>query len=215
VAIHYNVKRADKGLDIASMNGEFPAADTTGLAPLVREMLARLGEDPERPGLVDTPERVARAMMFLTQGYQTRIEDIVNHAIFEEKYDEMVIVKDIQLYSLCEHHLLPFFGVAHVAYVPNGYVIGLSKLPRIVDMFARRLQLQERLTVQVAECLKEVLQPKGVGVVLDAQHMCMSMRGVEKQHSHTVTSAMLGSFRENARTRQEFLNLIGMTGTTT
>ena len=187
---------------------ELPALDGLALEPLVREMLARLGEDPAREGLRETPQRVARALLYLTNGYQGRVEDLVKNAIFEEKYDEMVIVKEIQFYSLCEHHLLPFFGKAHVAYIPDGRVIGLSKIPRIVDLFARRLQLQERLTVQVAECLHAVLGPKGVGVVIDAQHMCMAMRGVENEHAHAVTSAMLGSFRTNQRTREEFLNLI-------
>lgn len=180
------------------------------IEPLVREILTRIGEDPDRQGLLQTPERVARALAFLTRGYRQQLDDVVNEAVFDEKYDEMVIVKDIHFYSLCEHHLLPFFGVAHVAYVPDGRVIGLSKIPRIVDLFARRLQLQERLTVQIAGALQDILRPEGVGVVIDAQHMCMSMRGVEKQHARAVTSDMLGSFRTNHRTRTEFLTLIGM-----
>jgi len=183
--------------------------DGLGLEPLVREILVRLGEEPGRPGLIETPRRVSTGLAFLTQGYRQRIEDIVRNAVFEQKYDEMVIVKDIDFYSLCEHHLLPFFGHAHVAYLPDGRLIGLSKIPRIVDMYSRRLQLQERLTVQIAECIERTLRPKGVGVVIDAQHMCLSMRGVEKQHARTVTSAMLGSFRTDTRTRAEFLALIG------
>ena len=188
------------------VDGDDEAPD---IEPLVRELLARLGEQPDRQGLVQTPERVARALAFLTGGYRRSLEEVVNQAVFDEKYDEMVIVKDIHFYSLCEHHLLPFFGVAHVAYVPDGRVIGLSKIPRLVDLYARRLQLQERLTVQIAEALRTILRPKGVGVVIDAQHMCMSMRGVEKQHACAVTSAMLGIFRSNPRTRSEFLALIG------
>lgn len=187
--------------------------DDLELEPLVRDLLVRIGEKPGRQGLLATPQRVSRALAFLTRGYRQRIEDIVKHAVFKEKYDEMVIVKDIDFYSLCEHHLLPFFGHAHVAYLPDGRLIGLSKIPRIVDMYSRRLQLQERLTVQIAECLERTLRPKGVGVVIDAQHMCLSMRGVEKQHARTVTSAMLGSFRTDTRTRAEFLALIGMSAT--
>ena len=184
--------------------------ESLGIEPLVREILTRIGEDPARQGLIETPERVSRALAFLTQGYRQRIEDIVKNAVFAQKYDEMVIVKDINFYSLCEHHLLPFFGHAHVAYLPDGRLIGLSKIPRIVDMFARRLQLQERMTVQIAECIQKILRPKGVGVVIEAEHMCITMRGVEKQHSRAVTSAMLGSFRTKTRTRAEFLALIGM-----
>lgn len=184
--------------------------ESLGIEQLVREILTRIGEDPARQGLIETPERVSRALAFLTQGYRQRIEDIVKNAVFAQKYDEMVIVKDINFYSLCEHHLLPFFGHAHVAYLPDGRLIGLSKIPRIVDMFARRLQLQERMTVQIAECIQKILRPKGVGVVIEAEHMCITMRGVEKQHSRAVTSAMLGSFRTKTRTRAEFLALIGM-----
>jgi len=181
-----------------------------GLEPLVREILLRVGEDPERGGLLKTPLRVSRALEFLTQGYRQNIEEVINNAVFEEEYDEMVIVKNIRFYSLCEHHLLPFFGEAHVAYLPDGRLLGLSKIPRIVDVFARRLQIQERLTVQIAQCIHDVLKPKGVAVVLDAEHMCMTMRGVEKQHSRAVTSSMLGAFLTSTRTREEFLNLIGM-----
>jgi GTP cyclohydrolase IA len=178
------------------------------IADLMQKLLLKIGEDPERPGLVRTPQRADKALRFLTSGYETNIESIVNGALFEEKCDEMVVVKDIEFYSMCEHHLLPFFGTMHVAYLPNNKVIGLSKIPRIVDMFARRLQLQERLTHEVAETLQEVLRPKGVGVICEARHFCMMMRGVEKQHSGTITSAMLGGFRERNETRHEFLSLV-------
>lgn len=167
-----------------------------------------LGEDPSREGLVKTPERVARSMEYLTSGYRTNVEDIVNGALFSVDYSEMVTVRDIDFYSLCEHHLLPFFGKCHVAYIPNGRVIGLSKIPRLVDMFARRLQLQERMTNQIAETILEQVQPLGVAVVCEGTHLCMAMRGVEKQQSTTVTSAMLGVFRDDARTRTEFLKLL-------
>jgi GTP cyclohydrolase I len=178
------------------------------IAPFVAGMLDAIGEDPTRDGLLKTPERVEKAMRFLTSGYQFDIQKIVNNAVFEVKYDEMVIVKDIEFFSMCEHHMLPFYGKMHVAYLAKDKVIGLSKLPRIVDAFARRLQIQERLTQQVAQCIEEVLDPLGVGVVAEAQHFCMMMRGVEKQHSGTVTSAMLGAFRTNKETRDEFLSLI-------
>ena len=176
-------------------------------AALVREQLAIIGEDPARDGLLKTPERVARAMGFLTQGYAMTLEDAVGDALFEEDHENMVMVRDIELYSMCEHHLLPFFGKAHVAYIPRKRIVGLSKLPRIVDMFARRLQVQERLTEQVAKAIEEVLEPLGVGVVIEAYHMCMMMRGVEKQNSRTITSALRGVFREDAKTRDEFLRL--------
>lgn len=176
----------------------------------VKTLLEEIGEDPGREGLLRTPHRVAKAYEFLTQGYTKDIQKIVNGAIFEEKYDEMVIVKDIDFYSMCEHHLLPFYGKIHIAYVPNGKIIGLSKLPRIVDVFARRLQIQERLTQEIADTLDEILQPKGVAVVAEGYHMCMMMRGVEKQNSLTTTSAVHGLFQEDARTRTEFLNLINM-----
>jgi GTP cyclohydrolase IA len=185
-----------------------PQGNEESIADLMQKILLKIGEDPERPGLVRTPQRADKALRFLTSGYETDIQSIVNGALFEEKCDEMVVVKDIEFYSMCEHHLLPFFGTMHVAYLPNNRLIGLSKIPRIVDMFARRLQLQERLTHQVAETLNEVLRPKGVGVICEARHFCMMMRGVEKQHSGTVTSAMLGGFRERKETRDEFLSLV-------
>jgi GTP cyclohydrolase I len=178
------------------------------IAARMREILEQLGEDPSREGLVRTPERAEKALKFLTSGYQTNIDDIVNGALFKVKYDEMVIVKDIEFFSMCEHHILPFYGKIHVAYLPTDRVIGLSKIPRIVDMFARRLQVQERLTQEIAETLQHVLDPKGVGVICEARHFCMMMRGVEKQHSGTVTSAMLGAFRNQKETRDEFLSLV-------
>jgi GTP cyclohydrolase I len=187
---------------------ESPPGDDGRIAALMTEVLSCLGEDPSRNGLVRTPQRAEKALRFLTSGYTTNLEEIVNEALFDVEYDEMVIVKDIEFFSLCEHHMLPFYGKAHVAYLPSGKVIGLSKIPRIVDMFARRLQVQERLTQEIAETIVDVLQPKGVGVILEARHFCMMMRGVEKQHSGTVTSAMLGAFRENKETRSEFLSLV-------
>jgi len=177
-------------------------------APLIEGVIEALGEDPKRDGLLRTPERVEKALRFLTSGYTTDIKKIVNDAVFAVKYDEMVIVKDIEFFSLCEHHMLPFYGKVHIAYIARDHVIGLSKLPRIVDAFARRLQIQERMTQQIAECIQETLDPQGVAVVAEAQHFCMMMRGVEKQHSGTVTSAMLGAFRKNKETRDEFLSLI-------
>jgi len=183
-------------------------SDETSLAPHVRAILEGLGEDPDREGLQKTPERVERALRFLTQGYATDICALLNGALFTVSYDEMVIIKDIDLYSMCEHHLLPFFGKAHVAYIPNGKVVGLSKVPRLVDAYARRLQVQERLTVQIAEAIQEWVQPRGVGVVVEAVHFCMQMRGVQKQNSQTVTSCMLGDLREQISTREEFLGLI-------
>jgi GTP cyclohydrolase I len=174
---------------------------------IVTRLLEALGEDPDREGLDRTPERVWNSLSYLTDGYGQEVAGVIGDAIFEEQYDEMVVVRDIELYSLCEHHLLPFFGRAHVAYVPDGRIVGLSKLPRVVDLFSRRLQVQERLTTQIADALAEVLQPKGVGVVIEASHLCMMMRGVQKQNSATVTSAMRGIFKTDPRTRSEFLDL--------
>jgi GTP cyclohydrolase I len=185
-----------------------PSRQESSLAGLVAEMLPLLGEDPDREGLQRTPARVAKALEFLTSGYRADIPKIVNEALYTVKYDEMVIVKDIEFFSLCEHHLLPFFGKMHVAYLPQDRVIGLSKLPRIVDAYARRLQIQERLTQQVAQTIQDAIDPVGVGVICEARHLCMMMRGVEKQHSGAVTSAMLGSFRTCKETRDEFLALV-------
>lgn len=175
---------------------------------LLRRLIEELGEDPEREGLVRTPHRVWESLAFLTDGYNRDVMEVVGEALFEELYDEMVTVRDIEFYSLCEHHMLPFFGRCHVAYIPNGRIVGLSKLPRIVDLFSHRLQVQERLTTQIAQALQEVLQPRGVGVVIEASHLCMMMRGVEKQNSRTTTSAMRGIFKTDSRTRSEFLDLI-------
>jgi GTP cyclohydrolase IA len=184
------------------------ALQTATFEELVREMLARIGEDPEREGLVATPGRVQRAWEFLSRGYSQSTESLLNNALFTVEYNEMVIVKDIEMFSMCEHHLLPFFGKVHVAYIPNGKVIGLSKIPRLVDMFARRLQVQERLTTDIADAIVEAIKPQGVGVVIEARHLCMMMRGVEKQHSSAVTSAMRGVFLETKSTREEFLSLL-------
>jgi GTP cyclohydrolase I len=185
-----------------------PRAGDESIALLVEEMLGRLGEDPKRDGLLRTPERVDKALRFLTSGYQMKVEKILNGALYEVKYDEMVVVRDIEFFSLCEHHMLPFYGKMHVAYLPQKRVIGLSKIPRIVDMFARRLQIQERLTQQVAQTIQEAIKPLGVGVICEARHFCMMMRGVEKQHSGAMTSAMLGAFRDRKDTRDEFLSLV-------
>ncbi len=181
---------------------------SASLEELVREMIVRLGEDPTREGLVRTPDRVQRAWQYLTRGYNEEPEEMLKNALFSVNYDEMVIVKDVEMFSLCEHHMLPFFGKVHVAYIPNGKVIGLSKIPRLIEMFSRRLQIQERLTTQIAETIQNIIEPQGVGVVIEARHLCMMMRGVEKQHSATVTSSMLGCFREEQETRTEFLALI-------
>lgn len=178
------------------------------LEELTQETLSLLGEDPQREGLLRTPKRVAQSLKYLTKGYRQDIKKVLNDAIFEEPYDEMVVVKDIEIFSLCEHHLLPFYGKAHVAYIPKGRIIGLSKIPRVVEVFAKRLQVQERLTMQIANCLMDALKPCGVGVVIEALHLCMAMRGVEKSQAYTVTSTMLGSFRTVDRARQEFLSLI-------
>jgi len=184
-----------------------PASEAT-TQELLRELLLRLGEDPDRDGLARTPERMQKSLEFLTRGYQQDADKVLQGALFDVTYDEMVIVKDIEMFSLCEHHMLPFFGKVHVAYIPNGKVLGLSKIPRLVDIFARRLQVQERLTVQIAETIQNAIQPQGVGVVVEARHLCVMMRGVEKQHSSAVTSHMLGSFRTLQNTRDEFLALI-------
>ena len=190
-----------------------PAIDFDESAPikeherLVRRQLELIGEDPDRDGLIRTPGRVAASLEWLTRGYETDIADVIGDALFEETHESMVMVRDIELYSLCEHHMLPFFGKAHIAYIPNGRIVGLSKLPRVVDVFARRLQVQERLTEQIAQALSDVLQPRGVGVVIEAQHLCMMMRGVQKQNSSTITSAMRGEFRDDQKTRDEFLRL--------
>lgn len=190
-----------------------PTVETTTLTSatfenLVREILVRLGEDPAREGLIRTPERVHHAFEFLTKGYQQDPDTMLKNALFTVSYDEMVIVKDVEVFSLCEHHMLPFFGKVHVAYIPNGKVIGLSKIPRLIEIFSRRLQIQERLTTQIAETIQKAIQPQGVGVVIEARHLCMMMRGVEKQHSSAVTSSMLGCFRDEQETRTEFLSLI-------
>jgi GTP cyclohydrolase IA len=182
--------------------------DEPNLAPLVKQMLSLLVDDSQREGLEKTPERVDKALKFLTSGYKADIQKLVNGALYEVKYDEMVIVRDIEFFSMCEHHLLPFFGKMHVAYLPKSKVIGLSKIPRIVDAFARRLQIQERLTQEVAQTIQEIIDPVGVGVICEARHFCMMMRGVEKQHSGAMTSAMLGAFRDRKKTRDEFLSLV-------
>ena len=187
---------------------EQSALELASTQDLLRELLVRLGEDPDRDGLLKTPERMQQALEYLTKGHRENPETVLNGALFTVNYDEMVIVKDIEMFSLCEHHLLPFFGKVHVAYIPHGKVVGLSKIPRLVDMFARRLQVQERLTVQIAETIQKAIQPQGVGVVIEARHLCVMMRGVEKQHSSAVTSHMLGSFRTSEKTREEFLALI-------
>jgi GTP cyclohydrolase I len=186
--------------------------DAVSTRDLYREMLTRIGEDPTRDGLLRTPERMEKSMAFLTRGYKMDVTEVLHDALFDVDYDEMVIVKDVEFFSMCEHHLLPFFGKAHIAYVPNGKVIGLSKIPRLVDVFARRLQVQERLTRQVGEAITEAINPQGVAVILEAQHLCMMMRGVEKQHSSTVTSAMLGVFKTQLQTRNEFLSLVRRNG---
>jgi GTP cyclohydrolase I len=181
------------------------------IAPLIEDLLGRLGEDPKRDGLLRTPHRVEQSMRFLTSGYEMNVETILNGALYDVKYDEMVVVKDIEFFSMCEHHMLPFYGKMHVAYLPQKKVIGLSKIPRLVDMFARRLQIQERLTQEVAQTLQEAVRPLGVGVICEARHFCMMMRGVEKQHSSAMTSAMLGAFRDRKDTRDEFLALVNKT----
>jgi len=191
---------------------EPPTAASLTTQELYRELLLRLGEDPTRDGLLDTPERMEKSMAFLTRGYTMDATAVIQDALFDVDYDEMVIVKDIEFYSLCEHHLLPFFGKAHVAYLPKGKVIGLSKIPRVVDVFARRLQVQERLTTEIADAIAEAINPQGVAVIIEAQHLCMMMRGVEKQESATVTSAMRGVFKTQLQTRNEFLSLVRRNG---
>jgi GTP cyclohydrolase I len=185
-----------------------PSLTSAAFEDLVREMIVRLGEDPAREGLVRTPERVHRAYQHLMKGYKEDADAMLKAALFTVTYDEMVIVKDVEMFSLCEHHMLPFFGKVHVAYIPNGKVIGLSKIPRLIEIFSRRLQIQERLTTQIAESIQNAIEPQGVGVVIEARHLCMMMRGVEKQHSAAVTSSMLGCFRNEQETRTEFLSLI-------
>src|SRR5256886_8680707 len=187
---------------------ETPTLTSASFEDLVREILVRLGEDADREGLLRTPNRVHRAFQFLTKGYNEDPEALLKKALFTVTYDEMVIVKDVEMFSLCEHHMLPFFGKVHVAYIPKGRVIGLSKIPRLIEIFSRRLQIQERLTTQIAETIQKVIEPQGVGVVIEARHLCMMMRGVEKQHSAAVTSSMLGCFRDEQETRTEFLSLI-------
>ncbi|HWV56789.1 MAG TPA: GTP cyclohydrolase I FolE [Longimicrobiales bacterium] len=193
---------------IDAENGSGSGLEGVPMEALVREMLRRLGEDPTRQGLVRTPERVAKSLAWLTRGYHMSTEQVIGDALFDEDHHNMVIVKDIEMYSLCEHHLLPFFGKVHVAYIPNGRILGLSKVPRLVEVFARRLQVQERMTDQIAQALWDVLSPQGVGVICEAYHLCMMMRGVEKQNSKTITSAMRGGFLEDPRTREEFLRLV-------
>jgi GTP cyclohydrolase I len=192
------------------MTASVEASTLTGASfeDLVREMIVRLGEDPTREGLVRTPDRLHRAYQHLTKGYKEDPEALLKKALFTVTYDQMVIVKDVEMFSLCEHHMLPFFGKVHVAYIPNGKVVGLSKIPRLIDIFSRRLQIQERLTTQIAETIQKAIEPQGVGVVIEARHLCMMMRGVEKQHSAAVTSSMLGCFRDEQETRTEFLSLI-------
>ena len=187
---------------------EYDTEKTNELAKLYERVIEILGEDPKREGLLKTPERVAKALQFLTKGYDENPDDILKSALFEEDYSEMVIVKDIEVYSQCEHHMLPFFGKAHIAYIPNGKIVGLSKIPRIVDAYARRLQVQERLTLDIRDCIQRTLEPQGVAVVLECSHMCMQMRGVEKQNSLTTTSAFKGLFLKNDSTRKEFIDLI-------
>ena len=199
IAVSKTIRRATEG--DAGLSGH-------STQEMYREILSRLGEDPSRDGLAATPERVEKAMSFLTKGYSEDPAKILRGALFDVDYDEMVIVKDVEMFSLCEHHMLPFFGKVHVAYIPNGRVIGLSKIPRLIELFSRRLQIQERLTTQIAETIQKVIEPQGVGVVIEARHLCMMMRGVEKQHSAAVTSSMLGCFRNEEETRSEFLSLI-------
>lgn len=200
------MKRSKGKVEVISQRSGGEAG--ASMESLIREILLEIGEDPDREGLLKTPSRVDRALRFLTSGYQADVNQIINDALYTVKYDEMVIVKDIEFFSMCEHHMLPFFGKMHVAYLPKNKVIGLSKIPRLVDVFARRLQIQERLTQQVAQTIQQAIDPQGVGVVCEARHFCMMMRGVEKQHSGAITSAMLGAFRNRKSTRDEFLSLV-------
>jgi GTP cyclohydrolase I len=193
---------------IQEKNMEYKSEVTDKIASVYEGIIEQLGEDPKREGLLKTPERVAKSLQFLTNGYDLDPAEILRSALFEEEYSEMVIVKDIDVYSLCEHHMLPFFGKAHIAYIPNGQIVGLSKIPRLVDAFSRRLQVQERLTIEIRDCIQETLQPQGVAVVLECAHMCMQMRGVQKQNSYTTSSAFTGLFLSNDSTRKEFINLI-------
>jgi GTP cyclohydrolase IA len=186
---------------------ELEVAESIEFEQIIRRQLELLGEDPDREGLLRTPTRVARSLTWLTQGYEMDVREVIGDALFEDPHDNMIMVRDIELYSMCEHHLIPFYGRAHVAYIPDGRIVGLSKLPRVVDVFARRLQVQERLTEQIAQALCDILEPRGVGVVVEAYHLCMMMRGVQKQNSRTITSALRGVFREDAKTRDEFLRL--------
>ncbi len=197
----------DDGLTLELQNAGPSVADAS-FEELIEEQLRRIGEDPTRPGLRRTPQRVAESLRWLTRGYGVSLAEAIGDGVFEEEHDSMVLVKDIEIYSICEHHMLPFFGKAHIAYIPDGKIVGLSKVPRIVEIFARRLQVQERLTEQIAAALEEAVQPRGVGVVVEAYHLCMMMRGVEKQNSKTITSAVLGLFRSDPRTREEFLRLV-------
>lgn len=190
------------------MGNKYNKKTTDVLSGHYEEVLKQIGEDPKREGLLKTPERVAKAMQFLTKGYNENPDELINQAIFHEEYSEMVIVKDIELYSMCEHHMLPFFGKAHVAYIPDGKIVGLSKIPRVIDAYARRLQVQERLTIEIRDCIQRTLNPKGVAVVIEASHMCMQMRGVQKQNSVTTSSAFTGLFLKNDSTRKEFINLV-------
>jgi GTP cyclohydrolase I len=198
----------DRGTSVKRGGAIRLAGDEHGLRALIRAQLELLGEDPEREGLGDTPARVEASLLWLTRGYEMKVAEVIGDGVFEADHDEMVIVKDIELYSMCEHHLLPFYGKAHIAYIPDGRIIGFSKLPRIVEVFARRLQVQERLTDQIARAIQDAVQPKGVGVVIEAAHLCMMMRGVEKQNSRTITSSVQGVFRSDQRTRDEFLRLV-------
>jgi len=204
---HHHIPDRDEDIDGYVKIDRYNPDLIQSLSGHYHEVLKQIGEKPEREGLLKTPERVAKAMLYLTQGYDLNAKEILNSAMFKEEYSQMVIVKDIEVYSMCEHHMLPFFGKAHVAYIPNGYVVGLSKIPRVVDVFARRLQVQERLTNEIRDCIQDTLNPWGVGIVIECRHLCMSMRGVQKQNSVTTTSAFTGEFLKE-KTRTEFLNLI-------